>query len=205
MGSLEQHGPHLPLDTDTRIAVAVAQAVPGCWLAPAIAYGSSGEHEDFPGTVSIGAAALELLLLEYGRSICRWAQRVLLVNGHGGNIPAIRSAVERLRYEARDVAWVPCALPGADAHAGRTETSIMLHLFPELVGPHAHLDAVRVPLTEVFPLLQAEGMRAVSAAGILGDPAAASAEEGRTAIEALRADVVQRSQRWAPDATGRLL
>jgi len=80
LGSTEQHGPHLPLDTDTRIASSVAEAVVNeltrgsrpddLLVAPAIAYGASGEHEGFPGTVSIGTEALKTVLVEYGRSAC---------------------------------------------------------------------------------------------------------------------------------------
>ena len=89
LGSCEQHGPHLPLDTDTRIAVALADAArrpaaPEVVVAPAVAYGSSGEHAGFPGTLSIGQAALELVLVELCRSADAFAG-VVLVNGHGGN------------------------------------------------------------------------------------------------------------------------
>ncbi|MFD1236867.1 mycofactocin biosynthesis peptidyl-dipeptidase MftE, partial [Pseudonocardia benzenivorans] len=129
VGSVEQHGPHLPLDTDVRIADAVAAgllaAEPALVVAPAVAYGAAGEHEGFPGTVSIGHEALRSLLVEYGRSACRWAARLLFVNGHGGNVATLVEAVDLLRYEGRDVGWIPCAAPGADAHAGRTETSLL--------------------------------------------------------------------------------
>ena len=134
LGSVEQHGPHLPFITDTAVAAAVAEGavglLDGTLLAPALAYGASGEHEDFPGTVSLGTEALTALLVEYGRSACRWAGRVLVVNGHGGNLAALRTAFALLRREGRDVAWFPCGTPGGDAHAGRTETSLMLHVEP---------------------------------------------------------------------------
>src|SRR5512144_965995 len=90
LGSLEQHGPHLPLDTDTRIAVAVARdaaiRLPGTVVAPALVYGASGEHEAFPGTVSVGTAALAHGLVELARSATRAFARGVVVNGHGGNL-----------------------------------------------------------------------------------------------------------------------
>src|SRR5829696_6443330 len=137
VGSTEQHGHHLPLGTDTAVACAVAEAaadiLDGALLAPPLAYGASGEHEDFPGTISLGTEALTGLLVEYGRSACRWAGRVLLVNGNGGNLDALRAAGSLLRTEGRDVAWWPCGVPGGDAHAGRTETSLVLHVEPDWV------------------------------------------------------------------------
>jgi mycofactocin system creatininase family protein len=207
LGSVEQHGHHLPLDTDTAIACAVAEAaggaLPGALLAPALAYGASGEHEDFPGTISIGTDALTGLLVEYGRSACRWAGRLLIVNGHGGNLDALRAAVPLLRTEGRDVAWFPCGVHGGDAHAGRTETSLMLHVEPEGVrGPRPA--GVTTPVRELLPRLRAEGVRAVSPTGVLGDPAGATADEGAGLLAGLVEKLVTATTSWDVDAGGRL-
>jgi mycofactocin precursor peptide peptidase len=208
LGSVEQHGHHLPLGTDTSVACAVAQAAAGslddALLAPALAYGASGEHEGFPGTISIGTEALTGLLVEYGRSAGRWAGRVLVVNGHGGNLDALRAAVPLLRQEGRDVAWFPCGTAGGDAHAGRTETSLMLHVEPEgVLGQRAVAGETR-PIGELLPRLRREGVRPVSPTGVLGDPAGASAEEGATLLGALAGRLTAAVATWDVDPTGRL-
>jgi mycofactocin system creatininase family protein len=209
LGSVEQHGRHLPLATDTVVAQAVAEdvvpALDGAVLAPALAYGASGEHEDFPGTISIGTEALTALLVEYGRSVGRWAGRLLVVNGHGGNLEALRTAVPRLRAEGRDVAWFPCGVPGGDAHAGRTETSVMLHVEPAAVREALAAAGNTTPIRELLPRLRAEGVRAVSPDGVLGDPTGASAHEGARLLTDLRARLIAAATRWDVDAAGRLL
>ncbi|TKJ22890.1 mycofactocin biosynthesis peptidyl-dipeptidase MftE [Blastococcus sp. CCUG 61487] len=208
LGSVEQHGHHLPLATDTAVAVATARAalpeLTGAVLAPALPYGASGEHEGFPGTVSIGTAALTTVLVEYGRSACRWAGRVLVVNGHGGNVDALRAAVPLLRAEGRDAAWFACGVPGGDAHAGRTETSLMLHVEPAEVRGDDAVAGETAPLARLLPRLRAEGVRGVSPTGVLGDPSGASAAEGAELLGAMTARLVAAVRGWDVDAAGRL-
>ena len=207
VGSTEQHGPHLPLDTDTRIAVAVAHraaADRGHLLAPAIAYGASGEHQGFPGTVSIGTAALRTVLVEYGRSACDWAGQLVFVNGHGGNTEALRDAVALLRAEGRDAAWCSCFDDGGDAHAGHTETSLLLHLWPHLVHTDRCEPGNVAPLPELMGRMRRGGVAAVSETGVLGDPSTASAAAGEQIMARMVTDCAARIRRWTPDDGGML-
>ena len=189
VGSLEQHGPHLPLDTDTRIAMAVARRAcagrAGVALAPAFCVGASGEHADFPGTLSIGTEALTTCLVELGRHASLHWPAMLLVNGHGGNGAAVQAAAGRLRYEGRPtVAW-HAGLVESDPHAGRFETSVMLALDPEAVRLAEAEPGDTKPLAQIMPTLRERGVRAVSANGILGDPTGASAAEGKQLLARL--------------------
>jgi mycofactocin precursor peptide peptidase len=214
IGSTEQHGPHLPLDTDTRIAAAVARGVAerlaetdrdsGWLLAPAIGYGASGEHESFPGTVSIGTSALRLLLVEFGRSAAHWARRLVFLNGHGGNVEAMAAATALLRFEGRDVGWCSCGVRDADAHAGHTETSVLLHISPEVVRHDEMVPGNRAPLAELLPAMRNGGMAAVSDVGILGDPTTATAADGERLFAEMVDGCVQRIARWRPDRDGML-
>jgi len=214
VGSTEQHGPHLPLDTDTRIAQALARALSerlagpptghGWPVAPAVAYGASGEHQSFAGTISIGTDALSRVLLEYGRSACSWAQRVVFVNGHGGNAQALAEAVRRLRFEARDVAWLPCAAAEADAHAGHAETSLLLYLSPDVVRFEQARAGNSAPLAQLLPEMRRGGVAAVSAVGVLGDPTTATAVEGQRIFADMIDAGVAAIDTWAPGADGML-
>ncbi|NBW82221.1 mycofactocin biosynthesis peptidyl-dipeptidase MftE, partial [bacterium] len=136
VGSYEQHGPHLPLDTDTQIAVhlctVAAQDIDCAVIAPPLSITASGEHAGFPGTISIGTEALVAVIVELVRS-CDWASGVILAHGHGGNLAAVQRATTLLHSEQRNVAnWWP-HIQDADAHAGHTETSLMMSICPHLV------------------------------------------------------------------------
>jgi mycofactocin precursor peptide peptidase len=204
VAATEQHGPHLPLSTDTDLAAALcarlAAARPGVLVAPPLAYGASGEHQDFPGTLSIGTEAVEMLLVELCRSATRTFPQVLLVSTHGGNADAVRRAGQRLRAESRDVlAWLP-AWEG-DAHAGRAETSLELALAPDRVRPGRAEAGNTRPLTELMPELRRSGVRAVSPNGVLGDPAGASAAEGAALLDRLLTGLLAAVDAWRSGQT----
>jgi len=209
VGSIEQHGPHLPLDTDTTIAVAVAESVarelgPEALVAPPLSYGSSGEHQSFAGTSSIGTETLRSVVIELVRSMSTWAGRIVFVNAHGGNLAGLSKAVFQMVAEQHEVGWVPCATEDVDLHAGITETSLMLHLRPGSVRLDRAEPGETRPLNEILSLLMAGGVGAVSPNGVLGDPTGASAAAGEQALEAMTADAVGRIRHGSPDSRGML-
>ena len=124
LGSTEQHGPHLPLDTDTRIAQAVADGIAlrldSVRVAPAISITASDEHRGFAGTLTVGTRVLSEMLIEIVGNAGSEFDRIVAVNGHGGNAYALRSATEVCKARGQALEVWSMRLPGGDAHAGRT-------------------------------------------------------------------------------------
>ena len=184
LGSCEQHGPHLPLATDTLIATALVQRVADVVdvdVAPPLPYGASGEHAGFPGLLSLGNDALERVVLELLRSARATWPRVVVVSGHGGNVSAVQRALAVARYEGSDVAaWFPTWRDG-DPHAGAVETSVMWALDSTWVRHESFVD---VPVTEdEMRVVRERGIMAVSPSGVLGSPHRATPEWGQEILQ----------------------
>ena len=201
VGSCEQHGPHLPLDTDTRIAVALAHGLAASFepgdvlIGPTLQATSSGEHAGFPGTLSIGTDVVERMIVELVRS-ADWSAGVVLVNGHAGNARPIQRAANTLLGEGRRVlAWWPHVRNG-DAHAGETETSMMLAIAPAVVRMSRAEAGRPEPIVDLIDELRAGGVRAVSPNGVLGDPRGATAVHGKAMLTRLIIDLVAAVDEW---------
>jgi creatinine amidohydrolase len=190
LGSWEQHGAHLPFDTDTVIIESVVDAAirsvdpenTQFSVVPTIGVTASDEHNGFAGTLSIGTNALSDAVVSIARS-ASWARGICIVNGHGGNADALKLVHSALNYEnIRHSIWSLPYYEGADMHAGHTETSLMLHLAP---------DTVRMDLAEVGAVgdsemlierMRAGGIKEVSSNGVVGDPTNATAAHGETML-----------------------
>ncbi|MCB2185432.1 MAG: creatininase family protein [Deltaproteobacteria bacterium] len=202
VGAIEQHGPHLPLDTDAydawHLAEAAARAcaTPRPLVLPLIPYGVSYHHEDFPGTIAVSPDTLSKMVYEVGLAAARHGVvKLVIVNGHGGNGPALHFAAQMIN---RDAKIFTCVESGEtsdsdidqlvetpnDVHAGETETSTALATRPELVDLGAARTAVP-RFTSRF--LDFSSRRSVtwyahtaklSASGVLGDPSKASVAKG---------------------------
>jgi creatinine amidohydrolase len=212
IGSMEQHGPHLPLATDAILAQALAEAIAGSfgetfdiWQLPTLPLGLSGEHAWASGTLSLSINGMTALMRELAREIVRSlpARNLMIVNGHGGN----RGLLEVLNYEFKaDFQLNACVLhigalmsPMMDAglpeiHAGRDETSLMLALAPDQVrcersaGLGKQLDDAEVRATILDPGVSwpwSSGDPRIAHRGVIGDAAEASADHGRAILERL--------------------
>ena len=209
LGALEQHGPHLPLDTDALIAEAVAdraaQRVGECMVAPCIPVGASSHHLAFPGTASFSDATLGSVLVEVIQTLVGHGFRgAYLVTGHAGNVGAMASATgeldaaDRSRVVSFDdwpaqreaIHQAAEAQLGLDrelvgTHGGHFETSIMLAIAPDRVDMASAVAGHVGPASSASAKLRSEGMAALSPVGIIGDPRGASADAGEIYLDAL--------------------
>ena len=154
MGAIEQHGPHLPFNTDLLIAERTANAAVervgeelDVWLLPALAYTKSNEHAWSPGTVWLSASTLLAVLDDIGRCVAiTGARKLVFMNGHGGNSALVAVANRELRLHHGLMTFLahpglppdqggtsPADELGMGIHGGTDETSLMLHLAPDLV------------------------------------------------------------------------
>jgi creatinine amidohydrolase len=212
-GAVEQHGPHLPLGTDAlfseRVLDAVLERLPDeapILRLPVQAIGFSPEHRSFAGTLTLPAELLLQLVLEVGRGLAHAGfQRLVLFNGHGGQIALLQVAARQLRAACPQLAVLPCFLwsgpeqvweqipepeRSQGLHAGQAETSLMLHLAPQLVGPERPVDGVEGPSIPEGWSLEGEAPCAwltsdLSASGVIGDARGAAPELGERLFNAL--------------------
>ncbi|MEB3261664.1 MAG: creatininase family protein [Cyanobacteriota bacterium] len=212
-GAVEQHGPHLPLGTDGLFADLVLDAVlegldatsPIVRL-PLQALGFSPEHRGFPGTLSLPAALILELVQEVGRGLLDSGfQRLVLFNGHGGQIGLLQVAARQLRDVHPGLAVLPCFLwsgpeqvwtripepeRSQGLHAGLAETSLMLHLAPDLVGSDRPVDGFAGQAIPEGWSLEGDVPCAwltseVSSSGVIGDSRGADSGLGGALFEAL--------------------
>jgi creatinine amidohydrolase len=199
LGSVEQHGPWLPIGADWFMAAHLGEAIAReleAWLLPAQPYSCAQEHQEFPGTVTLRPATLAVLLADIATSVARARVRhLIIVNFHGGNW-ALKSIVRDINRQQREVILyvfnpyegVPGLALGEDLHSGDFETSVWLHMRPELVRP-GRQDCV----PDISPaLLDQVGVRAVSPQGQWGRASQASASRGERDIAWMVTETVRR-------------
>jgi len=212
LGAWEQHGPHLPLDTDTIIINSVVERAlcdslidAGTFIvAPTIAISASDEHAGFSGTLSTGTEALVQSVVAICRS-ASWAQGVCIVNGHGGNTDALTRISSALTYEKiRYSIWALPSYEGSDMHAGHTETSVMLHIAPDKVSTERIERGTLGDNSDLVAQMRVSGVAGVSTNGVLGDPTTATSEHGVAVMNlyssSLAAHLATVSTQWAGEA-----
>lgn len=215
VGAVEQHGPHLPLDTDAFDAEYLAGQVaesctrPRPLVLPLVPYGVSYHHEDFPGTISVTNEALFGLIYDIGMSAAHnGIRKLIIINGHGGNAPTLKFAAQMIN---RDAGIFTCVDSGEtsdadidliaeshnDVHAGEIETSTSMAIRPHLVrtvksekyAPRfssRYLDFSSTRGVEWFARTSK-----ISASGVLGDPSKASREKGVRMWEVMIKNLVE--------------
>ncbi|MEU9986646.1 creatininase family protein [Streptomyces sp. NPDC048045] len=199
VGSFEQHGPFLPLATDTLVACAVAREIAEAYpvhLLPPVTVSCSHEHAAWQGTVSISAVTLHAVVRDIADSLRRsGVDALVVVNGHGGNY-VLGNVVQEASARGEKAALFPAAEDWetareragvltsllTDMHAGEIETSILLHAHPEFVHPgYESADFTADDRRHLLTL----GMSAYTESGVIGRPSLGSAEKGKELLASL--------------------
>lgn len=215
VGAIEQHGPHLPLDTDafdaqylaTRVAEACSEPKP--LVLPLVSYGVSYHHGDFSGTISIGNDTLARLVYEIGMSVARHGvTKLVIVNAHGGNTATLHFAAQMINRDAHIFTCVDSgetsdadinrlAETPADIHAGEIETSTTLAVRPELVRLDKAMKYVPRFSSRYLDFSSKRSVdwyartAKISASGVMGDPTKASREKGAKMWEVMIRNLVE--------------
>jgi creatinine amidohydrolase len=221
VGTVEQHGPHLPLVTDVLTATevsrrAVEQMAREAVLMPPVYYAFNVHHLDFPGTIAVEGPTLVNYVTDIGKSLAHHGfRKILLVNGHGSNVPFLDVAARNITNQTEAIcAMVPwwslvprelfqelreSEFPGGMAHGGELETSVLLYLRGDLVQFEKARRDINYQPTEFFywdlqvpsPVFFQEWFSRYSKTGTLGDPTKATREKGERFVEAVVGQLVR--------------
>jgi creatinine amidohydrolase/Fe(II)-dependent formamide hydrolase-like protein len=206
IGAIEQHGPHLPVATDTLLVTNVLkralQLLPqevAAWRLPALSYGKSNEHEAFPGTISLTGETLLAVLKDVARSVARAGfRRLAFVNGHGGNSALLEVAARDIRAETglmvfciQPAFWIepPFEISEQEKrlgiHAGELETSLVLALQPGIVKMDKAVKHYMKPPMSLFGSVSVAWLTTDwSKTGVFGDATKGTAEKGVALLDA---------------------